>query len=139
MPMAAHVDRETRPHHQVRRRRPDLLIAAGAAIRLRRRHAGQAAHDPLVATRVGLDELEPAVQPSVAVFVRSDIGRRSAGRSGAARTHAGTVKAKRSAPAYTFIDVPRRNPTSVIPTDSANSTARLDGADTAASTGMPAT
>ena len=36
------------------------------------------------------------------------------------------------------MESPRRKPTSVIPTSSANSAASDDGADTAASTGMPA-
>ena len=45
-----------RPGHDVRGRRPDLLVAAGAAVRLRRRGAGDAAHDP-VAVGVLLDDL----------------------------------------------------------------------------------
>src|SRR6185312_4265536 len=41
-------------------------------------------------------------------------------------------------PLYTFMEEPRRNPTSVIPISPASSTASDDGADTAASTGTPA-
>ena len=44
----------------------------------------------------------------------------------------------RCSPVYTFIVGPRRKPTSVMPASSASSTARLEGAETDASTGMPA-
>src|SRR5207302_50729 len=44
----------------------------------------------------------------------------------------------RCSPTYTFMVEPRRKPTSVMPASSASSTARLEGADTDASTGMPA-
>src|SRR5579859_575044 len=44
----------------------------------------------------------------------------------------------RCAPAYTFIVGPRRKPTRVRPASAARSAASEDGAETAASTGMPA-
>ena len=44
----------------------------------------------------------------------------------------------RSGRVYTLQPSPRRKPTRVIPTSAASSTASDDGADTAASTGMPA-
>jgi hypothetical protein len=93
------VDGETRPHNYVRSGRPDLLIAARAAIRLSRRDAGQAPHNPFFAASIDLDELETTGQSGVAVFVCSNTGRRPAGRPGSARAHTGTVSATRSAPA----------------------------------------
>jgi hypothetical protein len=63
----------------------------------------------------------PTAQPSLA---------RKIGAYGAGRT--------RSACAYTFIERPRRKPTSVIPARSASSTARLDGAEMAAIQGIRA-
>ena len=44
----------------------------------------------------------------------------------------------RWAQVYTFMELPRRNPTRVRPASSASSAASDDGADTAARTGMPA-
>src|SRR5580700_8988095 len=54
------------------------------------------------------------------------------------RGHFAHSRMIRSCPAYTFICSPRRKPISVIPESAASSTARLDGAETAASTGIPA-
>jgi len=85
--MATHVDREARPDHEVRRRRSDLLIAPRAPVRLRRRNSGQAAHDPLLASRIDLGEFKPTREADVALFIGRNAGRRSAGRSGSARAH----------------------------------------------------
>src|SRR5690242_1074704 len=51
---------------------------------------------------------------------------------------AGTGSRRRSRPAYTLQRRPRRNPTSVTPKSSATATASDDGADTDATTGIPA-
>jgi hypothetical protein len=139
VPVPAHVDSEARPHDEMRCSGPDLLITARAPIGLGGRGTSQPPYDPFLTARVDLDELEPTRESGVAVFISNYSGRRPADRSSAARAHRGTGRAMRSAPAYTFIDVPRRKPTNVMPTEAANSAARLDGADTAASTGMPAT
>ena len=45
---------------------------------------------------------------------------------------------KRPAPAYTFMEEPRKKPTRVSPVSAARSTASEDGAETAASKGIPA-
>src|SRR6266540_1337166 len=45
---------------------------------------------------------------------------------------------RRPAPVYTFMEFPRRKPTTVIPASAASDTARSDGAETAAKTGRPA-
>ena len=60
------------------------------------------------------------------------------GRLGASERH-GCARATREAPAYTLKRPSRRKPTSVSPRRRAASTARLEGAPTAHSTGMPAT
>src|SRR5512144_552582 len=50
----------------------------------------------------------------------------------------GPTAAIRSNPAYTFMERPRRNPTRVMAASRASATERLESADTAARTGMPA-
>jgi hypothetical protein len=81
------VDGEARPDHHVRGRRPDLLVAPRAPVRLRRRDAGQPAHDPLLAPSVDLRQLEPTREANVAFLVGGHAGRRPAGGSGSARAH----------------------------------------------------
>src|SRR5438094_180002 len=69
-------------------------------------------------------------------FEQQHIGEEHAGPNRGPRQYCAQVN--RSGAEYTLKRSPRRNPTSVWRNSRASATARLDGAPTAASTGMPA-
>jgi hypothetical protein len=56
----------------MRCRGSDFLIAARAAIGLGRRDSGEAPHDPFLAARIDLDELESTGESGVTLFIGSD-------------------------------------------------------------------
>src|SRR5579864_6242286 len=137
-PQLAREDDLAVDHAPLRQRRPELLdhlrevavqrlpVAAVDAQRL-----AVAEDDGAEAVPLGL--VEPAL---AARDVDLQLGEHGTDRRRDGQHHASA--ATRCAPAYTFMPPSRRKPTRVMPADSASSTASDDGADTAASSGIPA-
>ena len=103
-----------------------------------RRFSQTVLRDRAVVVRLLLaDAVRLPADPQIAARAARRCERDRASLARSARHQA--ARSMRSGCVYTLKRAPRRKPTTVWPKRSAAATARLDGADTAHSTGMPAT